>query len=443
MGQIAIPEGLQTKLCVLGDSVLKEVPFTVQQLWPGRTVILVADENTWAAAGEAVSGYLKVAGIAQAEPKIYPAEPMLHADYRHSVELCPVIAGKIAIAIGGGTINDIVKLASTDAGNEGYLCVATAASVDGFTSYGAAMTKDGFKQTIPCAAPMAIMADTSVVGTAPEELAASGYADLAAKIPAGADWFIADALGEHPIAPEVWSLVQDELKDWLEDAEGLKAGKSEPMQKLFKGLAMTGFAMQFFHDSRPASGAEHLLSHVWEMDGLEKDGVAPSHGFKVGIGTLMTTALMTELFALSVDEVKAKAALHVGQTPSERGGMIDACLAGTAFHKDTRRVALDKLLTGDKLASRRAEIFEKWDDISGKVKGQLIPFWELRRRFEVLGAPVEPADIGSSRESLYRATIVASMIRKRYTILDLLYELGLLEEMLDVVMAKGYFTKFA
>ena len=61
----------------------------------------------------------------------------------------------------------------------------------------------------------------------------------------------------------------------------------------------------------------------------------------------------------------------------------------------------------------------------------------------MVGAPTEPAHIGASRASLCRAVIVAAMIRRRYTILDLLFELGLLEDMLDIVLSKDYFSDFA
>ena len=442
-GMIDIPEGLQTRLCVLGADMLKEVPTTFRSLWPDGTAVIVADENTWRAAGQSVADFLRETGIPQDEPVIFPAEPRLHADDRHSQNLRERIAGKVAIAVGGGTINDICKLATEYAGNHGYLCVATAASVDGFTSYGAAMTVHGFKKTMPCAAPMAILADTGVVGSAPDELTASGYADLAAKIPAGADWFIADQLGEHPMAPDVWQLVQPELRDWLSDPEGLRDKRPEPLRKLFKGLAMTGFAVRFSRGSRAASGAAGRRSHGAAVEGRRQDGLEPSHGFKVAIGTLMTTALMTETFALDPEEIAVRAAHHHGPSHAERGAMIDACLAGSAFHADTRRIALDKLLTGGDLAVRRAAIITGWETMRTKVMDQLIPFDELKRRFAVLGAPTEPAHIGASRESLCRAVIVAAMIRKRYTILDLLFELGLLEDMLDIVLSKDYFSDFA
>ena len=54
--------------------------------------------------------------------------------------------------------------------------------------------------------------------------------------------------------------------------------------------------MQQYRDSRPASGAEHLLSHTWEMSHLEKDGKPISHGFKVSIGSLVSTAIAQDLY---------------------------------------------------------------------------------------------------------------------------------------------------
>ena len=439
MGIIAIPEGLQTKLCVLGDNVLKDVPENVKKLWPGKTAVIIADENTWKAAGEKVSQLLKDAGIPQDEPYIFPIEPPLHADYCYIPKLREIVKGKAPIAVGSGTINDLTKLSSTEAECDGYLCVATAASVDGYTSYGAAMVVNGFKKTVPCAAPLAIIADNAVVSSAPFEMTASGYADLAAKIPGGADWLIADTLGEHPIDERAWGMVQANLKEWLSDPQSLKEGKSKPLADLFQGLAATGFSMQYYHDSRPASGAEHLCSHAWEMYDLKKDGVNPSHGFKVALGTLIITALMTETFKISAADIRRLTENRPGRTNAQREEQIAGFLKGTQFYEDTLKIALSKNLEGDKLAARRQLIYEKWDIMRDRVMKQLIPFNELRARFELLGCPVNPADIGTDLAGCKRAATVAGMIRKRYTCLDMLYELNFLDDMLDTVFSKGYF----
>ena len=91
-----------------------------------------------------------------------------------------------------------MKLAAHRTGRQ-YLCVATAASMDGYTAYGRRSRTTGSKQTFDCPAPRAVVADIDVIAAAPPELTASGYADLLAKITAGADWIVADALGVEPI----------------------------------------------------------------------------------------------------------------------------------------------------------------------------------------------------------------------------------------------------
>src|SRR4029079_14549139 len=54
-------------------------------------------------------------------------------------------------------------------------------------------------------------------------------------------------------------------------------------------------AMQAAKSSRPASGAEHQFRHLWDMQHHTHEGQPPSHGFKVGIGSLSSIALYEEL----------------------------------------------------------------------------------------------------------------------------------------------------
>jgi glycerol-1-phosphate dehydrogenase [NAD(P)+] len=43
------------------------------------------------------------------------------------------------------------------------MIAATAASMDGYTAFGAAITHDGFKQTFACPAPRAVVADLDIL----------------------------------------------------------------------------------------------------------------------------------------------------------------------------------------------------------------------------------------------------------------------------------------
>ena len=437
MEVIDIPEGLQSKLCILGEGVLSEVPATVKKLWPGREVQLIADENTWDAAGKEVYRFLAEKGIPLAEPKIFPRKPMLHADYEYVQELLPLVAGKAPVAVGSGTVNDLTKRASFEAKCDGYLCVATACSVDGYTAFGAAISVNNFKQTLECPAPLAIIADSRVLSSAPQDMTASGYADLAAKIVAGGDWYIADAMGETPFDSFAWNIVQRNLRSWLASPERLKANDPERLAALFNGLASTGFAMQYYKESRPASGAEHLFSHVWEMDGVKKDGVAPSHGFKVSVGNLISTAMMEFAFKVLSKEDFAKSCASAPEiSMPESQAQIDSYLKGTRIYENVKKVCMGKLLTGKALADRRRLIVEKWDYLRENVLRQIFAFDDMKSRLECMGCPVKAADIGVDRAELYRGIIVAAMIRRRYTVMDYLFEAGLYSRATEYAASK-------
>jgi sn-glycerol-1-phosphate dehydrogenase len=415
MRRISLPPGLETECFILDSGALAAVPGLCRVFFPGRRPWIVADGNTWEAAGQGVLNSLREAGLTPVEPYLFPASPPPHAENRHVDTLVAAMPpDAVPVAVGGGTVNDLVKRAAFVAGRR-YLCVPTAASVDGFTSSGAALVKDGLKQTLPCPAPLALAADTDVLKAAPPEMAAAGYADLAAKIPAGADWLIVDTLGLEPVRPEVWQMVQPELRDRL----------SEPadLEKIFLGLAATGYAMQLYRDSRPASGAEHLVSHVWEMEGLEA-----SHGFKVGIGTLAVTAMMTEAFRLSAAELRRVASPPSG--PEEREREI-AALLSRGVYGDAAGIAMTKFLSGNELLERRSLIASKWEQMGERVLRQLIPFNEMKRQFQRAGCPVHPAEIGLVRADFRDGFRRAQLIRKRYTVLDLAYEAGILELLLD------------
>ena len=107
---------------------------------------------------------------------------------------------------------------------------------------------------------------------------------------AGADWIVADALGEEALNPGPFAMVQDNLAAWLGDPAGMRSGEREALDGLMRGLVMSGLAMQAHGNSRPASGSDHQFAHLWEMEDMAVDGVPVSHGACVGIGCLSMLA---------------------------------------------------------------------------------------------------------------------------------------------------------
>lgn len=425
-----------TRRFIDGPGALEQLPaaFTAEC---GRTAtaLVIADGNTWDAAGEAALAVLRGAGVATAAPIVYPGTPMLEPDYAVIEELVARLRPLevIPIAVGAGTLNDIVKRAAFELGRR-YVCVPTAASVDGFASFGASIRRDGFKQTMECPAPVAIVADASVLLAAPYDLTAAGYADLASEITAGADWVLADQLGIEPIHHTSWGLIQPHLAEWLAGPEALRRGSAERVAAVFEGLTMNGFGMQAMASSRPASGAEHLFSHVWEMEHLEHEGRHVSHGFKVAIGTLATTALYEMLFALSQEEVAAagEAALERRPTWQQREREVRAAFAGEPYLDAVIATARTKFVANADDARERLEFLaERWPDLVAAVRQRLWDYGRLRDAFLAAGVPTRPEEIGLTRARVARTVAKAQMIRTRYTVLDTIAELGLMERCAD------------
>src|SRR5688572_12389198 len=221
----ALSSARETRALVIGSDVLRDTAAVFKLHFPGCHAAIVADEHTIGLCGRAVGESLAAAGVTCVAPFIY-TDPALYAEFRFVEQLEASLRqhDAIPVAVGSGTINDLVKLAAHRAGRPAYLCVATAASMDGYTAFGASITFQGAKQTFNCPAPRAVIADLDIIRDAPPDLTASGYADLSAKITAGADWIFADALGAEPIDARAWAIVQGGLRDSLADPAGARAG---------------------------------------------------------------------------------------------------------------------------------------------------------------------------------------------------------------------------
>ena len=394
----ALRRTTDTKALVIGVDTLPQTAEMFKSLFPARRALVVADLNTWRVAGEEVHRILAEAGIAQDEPHIF-TDPRLYAEWTIVEELDGVLAATdaVPVAVGSGVINDLTKLCSHHNGRR-YMVVGTAASMDGYTAYGASITKDGNKQTFDCPAPLGMVLDPSISAAAPACMSASGYADLIAKIPAGADWMLADAVGADKMDDFAFGLVQEGLKEALCDPAGVHAGNVAKVEQLAEGLLLSGFAMQATQSSRPASGAEHQFSHLWDMEHLRFQGASVSHGFKVGIGTLASTAFLEMLLDAPVEQLDVEKCVAAWKSWEETERDIRA-----VFDNDPEFVARGltetrgKYVDKEGLREQLVRLKQAWPGLRGRIRDQIIPFGEVHRRLELVGAPCEPEQIGVSR----------------------------------------------
>jgi glycerol-1-phosphate dehydrogenase [NAD(P)+] len=433
----ALSDARETRCIELGWEVLGRTPQVFRQQFGSKPALLVADTNTFAAAGKALQDVLRRAGHDCLEPYIF-ADPRLYAEHKHVVALEAALQAceAIPVAVGSGTINDLTKLAAHRA-RRPYMAVATAASMDGYAAFGASITYEGSKQTFPCPAPVAVVADLDVICAAPPGMNAAGYADLLAKTTAGADWLLADALGTEAIDWKAWNLAQGGLRQALGNPAGVRNREVEAIGQLTEGLMLGGLAMQWAKSSRPASGAEHQFSHLWDMQHHVHQGQIPLHGFKVGIGTLVVAGLYEYLLWQRLEELDVEGCC--AQWPDEAA--CEASVRAPFRQPALRSVALQesraKWVTAGSLRAQLETLRGVWPSLKGRLQEQLIPLPELIAMLRAAGAPVEAEEIGISRERLRESVGQAYYLRRRFTVLDLEARCGLLEPALSHLFGPG------
>lgn len=436
MPQLPLSESaFDTRAVMVEAGAIRRTAALFREQFGERTARIIADTRTWEAAGAQLDAHLRDTGIACAPAYVF-AESDLPAEMSHVTALEAAVTGTdvVPVAVGAGTVNDLVKLASHRTARP-YMVVATAASMDGYNAFGASITHRGSKQTFDCPAPRAVVADLDVLCAAPPELSAAGYADLLAKVPAGADWLLADALGVDALDPAAWSTVQAGLKDALAHPEGVGRGDREAIRRLTEGLLASGFAMQISRTSRPASGAEHQFSHLWDMEHHTHGGRVPLHGLKVGIATLAVTRLYEALLEQPLEQLDVGACCAAW---SDLGGVdrvLRRLFTDDALLRKAGEETRAKWVDRETLAGHLTRVREVWPELRGQLRHQLVPSAEVERRLRAVGAPTDPQEIGLSPERLRSSFMRAYHLRRRYTVLDLAVRTGTLERCLASVAA--------
>lgn len=437
--QRALAHATVTRSVDVDVGALARLPAAIATLAHARRVVIVADPNTMAAAGQRALAVLTAAGFDVQAPIVLDESPRVkpRADVANRVGDQLKEGFLLPLAVGSGVVNDVTKFAASIAGTP-YVCVATAASMDGYAASGAALLDDGFKRTLDCAPPVAIVADLDVIANAPPRMASWGYGDLSGKLVAGLDWMLADALGEDRIAAEPFGLVQNHLARWLAVYADLAQRRQGALRDLVTGLLVSGFAMQAHGNSRPASGSDHQFAHVWEMERLAVDGEPVAHGACVGVGAIAMLA-MYEWF-VAQDPPRAIAGEH--RTDLEASAVdreIDAAFEHESVRENARREMRAKRAGSVRRSARMQRLRGEWPALRDRLSRAAMSAAELQHRLWACGAPVHPADLGMSLRTLARDYRRVRLIRRRYTLLDCLDDLGWLDRAIEALFAPDGF----
>lgn len=416
------------------------LPAVLRRSAPAARYVLVADDNTWAAAGVQAGQRLAAARLALAEPIVLTEKPRVKAN----AETARVVAERIAeakalpIAIGSGVINDLVKYAAALAGTT-YVCVPTAASMDGYAASGAALREGGFKRTLACPAPVAIVADLGIIASAPAVMGAWGYGDLVGKLVAGVDWIVADALGEEALDPGPFAMVQDNLSAWLRNPAGVRERDRTALDGLMRGLVMSGLAMQAHGNSRPASGSDHQFAHLWEMEGVAVDGQPVSHGACVGIGCVSMIAAYEWLLHRDLRSIDPAGLAARAPSVAALKAEIAASFPLVFMAANAEVETMAKTVPAERI-ERRLDILRKdWREIAAALHRHLPQAATVQQWLDTVGGPSDAAAIGLSRDKHAADHARARLIRRRFTGLDVLHDLGWLGTAVHELFAPGGF----
>lgn len=379
----------------------------------GGEPLVVGDPDTLAAAGELDFAH-----------RLLDLGPHPHAD-DETVEHVRAARGHAPgyVAVGSGTINDLCKRAAALDGLP-FVVLGTAASMNGYASGIAAILSEGLKTTVPARPARAVILDTDILAAAPARLAQAGLGDLLSKPVSDSDWWLADQLEGTGYSTLPGRVVDRAVDAAAEAAAGLAARDPDAHGRLGEALTLSGVAMVVAGSSAPASGGEHLLSHLWDMEALAAGRETRLHGAQVGVTTLISAALYRALIALETPTLTApppwpEEEARIGR---EFGGLAEA-IAPQAKRKQAR--------AGDRLDILR----DRWPEIRKRLAGRAIPSpGALRATLKAAGAPASLAELDEPRENAARVFRLARDIRDRVTVLDLAFEVGLLPGAIERVL---------
>ena len=289
-------------------------------------VLLVADENTFGAAGAQTVAAL---GEKLAKKVIFPGNTVLIPNEDAVAAVNAAMEGiDLIVAVGSGVMQDLCKYVSHTNGVP-YYVVATAPSMDGYASTGAAMIMGGMKVTYNAHVPSVILADPAVLKDAPMEMIQAGYGDIVGKYSALNDWKLSHVVTGESYCQYIYDLTFDMLQKTLQLADGLVRREEESVRVLMEALIIVGIAMAFAGSSRPASGSEHHLSHYFEITGIVRDEPYFCHGIDVAYSTIVTAQLREEILtkAWPAAQYRPTREEYVAEVTRIYGPVAEGCIA--------------------------------------------------------------------------------------------------------------------
>jgi len=372
------------------------------------SVLLVADENTYAAAGEQT-----VAALSEKQVKrvIFPGNTVLIPNEEAIGNVQANLSGvDLIIGIGSGVIQDLCKYVSHESGIP-YFVVATAPSMDGYTSTGAAMILGGMKVTVAAGLPKVILADPRILKNAPMEMIRAGYGDIIGKFSALNDWLLSREVNGEYFCQWIYDQTFAMVEKTLALAEGLQKREEESVRVLMEALVIVGIMMSFAGSSRPASGSEHHFSHYFEITGIVHNEPYLPHGVDVAYSTAVTAALREKILNTPWPEQQFRPEQedYLAEMNRIYGSVADGCVA---LQNKVGLYEKDML-----------SIYQQKEEQIRKILAQMPKAGQIVQMLSSVGLDMEEFYRLYSPQKISDAILYAKELKDRYTVLWLYYHL--------------------
>lgn len=409
---------------IVEKGAVKKLPQIIEKL-NCKNVFLIADKNTYDAVGKTVcdlmiENKIELKKYVFTEDNLEPDEKNVGLAIMNFDPKCDVVVG-----VGSGVINDISKIVSNVSGKK-YIIVATAPSMDGYASTTSSMTMAGLKISLPSKCADVIVGDVDILCKAPKKMMLSGLGDMLAKYVSICEWRISNLINGEYFCSEIAELVRASLKKCVDNAQGLLNNDEKSVQAVFEGLVVCGVAMNYAGISRPASGVEHYISHIWDMRGVEFGTNVDFHGIQCAIGTLVAVESYEKLIKTVPNREKALS--YVKNFDYKKYSEELREFVGKGANEMILLEEKEGKYDVEKHEKRLNVIIENWDKILKIISEEIPPLKRLEALFDSLGLPKSPKEIGIDEKILQKTFCFTKDIRDKYVLSRLCWDLGIIEE---------------
>ncbi len=282
---------------IVGHNTTDQIKGMCRRITRSKNALIVVDKNTKKISGDKIAKMLS--GASYEINTIVISSPIMQKDVHVAwptmkevnmvIKAAEKYESEFLLGVGGGSVIDVTKLAAYEL-SQLFVSVPTSAAHDGMASPRAALKDKKGSVSKTAVSPMAILADTEIISKAPYRMLASGCADVISNLSAVKDWELAHRLKNEEFSTFAASLSETSAKLLLYKAEDIRSGLEEAVWQAVKCMITSGVAMSVADTTRPASGSEHMFSHVL-------DRIAPGkalHGEQCGVGAIMMMYLHGE-----------------------------------------------------------------------------------------------------------------------------------------------------